>query len=97
MDAVPITINVPAEQAERIARAIERAGCVDLMECIADEYRKRIQAAMEKHCPERPRTGSPLDVDTLMAYLEVRLTQAHPPHGRRADDTKGGDDAVPSL
>ena len=92
---VPITINVPEEQAERLARAIERAGCVDVIECIAEEYRKRIRDAFVRHCPERPYTGSPLDVDTLMAYLEHRL--AHPPRDRRAEDRKGGPDGVPGL
>lgn len=94
-ERVPITLNVPPEQAERIARAIERAGCLDLVECIADEYQKRIRAAFARHCPERPYTGSPLDVDTLMAYLEVRLAHIHPLHGRRAEDKREGHDDAP--
>jgi len=83
MEMARLTLNLPADQAERIARAVERAACAETSECAAEEYRKRIFAAFCRYCPDRKYTGTALDFDTLIAVLEVRLAAI--PHRRAGD------------
>lgn len=71
-ESVPVTIQVPPEKAERVIRALERVACTDFAECLVDEYRQRVRAAFARYCPEKPYTGTALDLDTLFAVIEVR-------------------------
>lgn len=72
MGVVPM--QVPQPVAERLIAALERAAmqCEHVPECHLEGYRERLKAAMDKHCPTRHYTGTPADVDTLVAYLVAR-------------------------
>lgn len=71
-ESVLVTIQVPPEKAERVIRALERVACTDFADCLVDEYRQRVKAAFARYCPEKPYTGTALDLDTLFAVIEVR-------------------------
>lgn len=73
-----VPLQVPEPIAERLLAALERAAlqCEHVPECHLEGYRERLRAAMEKHCPSRPYTGTPADVDTLVAYLAARKESA---------------------
>ena len=69
-----IPIQIPETIAERMLAAMERAAmqCEHVPECHLEGYHERLRAAFERHCPRRLYTGTPADVDTLVAYLAAR-------------------------
>lgn len=88
MSKEAITITVPPEQADILLQALERISCRDIRDCIADEYRKRVYDAFVRLCPDRAYTSTPLDFDTLLAYLEARIARMEEAarHHRRSTD-----------
>lgn len=94
-ESVPVTIQVPPEKAERVIRALERAACTDFAECLVDEYRGRVKAAFARYCPDKPYTGTALDLDTIFAVIEVRAAswirarRKEDPHSSGSETTQG--------
>lgn len=77
MGMVPLRLEVPAPIAERLAHTLERlaVGCEERPHCDLGGYRDKLKAAFETYCPKRPYTGTPADVDTLLAFLVSKLAE----------------------